>query len=42
MGTVVEDPSPLLPPGVTLGPGERLVVLTRETLVRARADIPRR
>ncbi|MER5949286.1 hypothetical protein ABT127_24870 [Streptomyces sp. NPDC001904] len=29
-----------LPPGVTLGPGQRLVVVDRDTLVRARRDIP--
>ncbi|MYT68439.1 hypothetical protein GTY60_01955 [Streptomyces sp. SID8367] len=29
-----------LPSGVTLGPGQRLVVVDRDTLVRARRDIP--
>ncbi|MGY0024611.1 hypothetical protein [Streptomyces sp. cg35] len=29
-----------LPGGVTLGPGERLVVVTRATLVSAKRDLP--
>ncbi|MEV5608165.1 hypothetical protein [Streptomyces sp. NPDC052225] len=29
-----------LPAGVTLGPGERLVVITRKTLIRAKRDLP--
>ncbi|MBO1334941.1 hypothetical protein [Streptomyces sp. VRA16 Mangrove soil] len=29
-----------LPPGVTLGRDERLVIITRKTLIRAKRDLP--
>lgn len=35
-----EDLDSLLPPGVVRADGERIVVITRETLVRAKRDIP--
>lgn len=35
-----QDLDSLLPPGVTRADGERIVVITRETLVRAKRDIP--
>ncbi|MFJ4711321.1 hypothetical protein [Streptomyces sp. NPDC088785] len=37
IGAVVDA---ALPPGVALGPGRRLVVVDRDTLIRARRDIP--
>lgn len=35
-----DDLDSLLPPGITRGDGERIVVITRETIVRAKRDIP--
>ena len=35
-----DDLDSLLPPGVTRADGERIVVITRETIVRAKRDIP--
>ncbi|MFC5215599.1 hypothetical protein [Streptomyces coerulescens] len=35
-----DDLDALLPPGVTRADGERIVVITRETIVRAKRDIP--
>ncbi|MEV8429026.1 hypothetical protein [Streptomyces chartreusis] len=41
MGTeATQDLDALLPPGVTRADGERIVVITRETLLRAKRDIP--
>jgi hypothetical protein len=34
------DLEPGLPPDASRGPDERIVVLTRETLIRAKHDIP--
>ncbi|MEU8752329.1 hypothetical protein [Streptomyces chartreusis] len=35
-----DDLDALLPPGVTRAEGERIVVITRDTIVRAKRDIP--
>ncbi|PSM43895.1 hypothetical protein C6Y14_08670 [Streptomyces dioscori] len=37
---ITADVRPLLPADAGIGPSERAVVITRETLTRARSDIP--
>lgn len=41
MGTAIEeDPAAHLPDGITLGPGERVIVVPAQLLIDAKQDIP--